>query len=75
MKATSDASALQGLVLSVLLAGLHETGHLILGELDLSVLELVGINTQGGRGGVPATEGGQRDIGDLELVGGSRHFG
>jgi hypothetical protein len=40
VKATSDASALEGLVLSILLAGLHETGHLILGKLDLAELEL-----------------------------------
>ena len=56
VKTSSNACTLEGLVLSVLLAGLHETRHLILGELDLA-----------------ATEGGQRDIGDLELVGGSRH--
>ena len=76
MKATSDASALQGLVLGVLLAGLHETGHLILSKLDLAELELAKtLKEASWMGNIPATEGGQRDIGDLELVGGSRHFG
>lgn len=38
VKATSDAGTLEGLVLGVLGTGLHETRHLILGELDLAVL-------------------------------------
>jgi hypothetical protein len=58
VQATGDAGTLEGLVLGVLLAGSHETGHLVLGELDLA-----------------ATEGRERDVGDLELVGGGRHFG
>lgn len=58
MQAASDAGTLQWLVGSVLLASGHETGHLVLSELDLA-----------------AAEGGQRDVGDLEFVGGSRHFG
>ena len=40
MKATSDTIALQWLFLCVLLAVLHETGHLILGKLDLAEVEL-----------------------------------
>jgi hypothetical protein len=38
VQATSDAGTLEGLVLGVLVASLHETGHLILGELDLAVM-------------------------------------
>lgn len=38
VQATSDTGTLEGLILSVLLASLHETGHLILGELDLAVM-------------------------------------
>lgn len=56
VQAASNAGALQRLVGGVLLASSHETGHLVLGELDLA-----------------AAEGGQRDVGDLELVGGGRH--
>ena len=36
MKATGDTSALQWLLLVVLLAGGHETRHLMLGELNLA---------------------------------------
>lgn len=36
VQATGDAGALQWLLLRVLLAGLHETGHLLLGQLNLS---------------------------------------
>lgn len=56
VQAASNAGTLQWLVASVLGASGHETGHLILGELNLA-----------------AAEGSQRDVGDLELVGGSRH--
>ena len=52
VQAASNASSLEGLVLSILLPGGHETGHLILGKLNLlaakgskgqvSDLELVG---------------------------------
>lgn len=73
VQATGDAGTLEGLVISVLDAGLHETGHLILGKLDLSVFELGGSSDTELRGSVPATESGQRDIGNLELMGGSRH--
>lgn len=57
MQATGDAGALEGLLLGVLLAGGHKTGHLVLGELDLAT-----------------TESGQAEVGDLELLGGSRHL-
>lgn len=57
MQATSDTSTLQWLLLGVLLAGGHETWHLMLSELDLAT-----------------AEGGQRDVGDLELLGWSAHF-
>ena len=40
VKTSSNAGTLQGLVLSILLTCSHETGHLILGKLDLSILEL-----------------------------------
>ena len=36
VQATSDAGTLQGLVLGVLLTGGHETGHLLLGEINLA---------------------------------------
>ena len=36
MQATSNAGALEWLLSSVLLAGLHETWHLLLGQLNLS---------------------------------------
>ena len=39
VKTTSNTGTLEGLVLSVLPAGLHETRHLILGELDLAATE------------------------------------
>ena len=39
MQATSNAGTLQRLVLGVLLTGGHETGHLLLGELNLSSAE------------------------------------
>jgi hypothetical protein len=57
VQATGDAGALEGLLLGVLLTGGHETGHLVLGELDLA-----------------ATESGQAEVGDLELLGGSTHI-
>lgn len=57
MQATGDAGTLERLLLSVLLTGGHETGHLVLGELDLAT-----------------TESGQAEVGDLELLGGSRHL-
>lgn len=41
VKTSSNAGTLQGLVLGVLSTSLHETGHLILGELDLSILKSV----------------------------------
>jgi len=56
VQAAGDAGTLQGLGSGVLLAGLHETGHLVLGKLDLL-----------------AAEGGKRDVGDLEVLGGSGH--
>jgi hypothetical protein len=56
VKATSDAGTGERLVSSILGSGLHETGHLVLSELDLL-----------------AAKGGKRKVGDLELVGGSRH--
>lgn len=39
VKATSNASTLQGLVSSILAADSHETGHLNLGELNLTATE------------------------------------
>lgn len=36
MQAASNAGALERLVLGVLLASSHKTGHLVLGELDLA---------------------------------------
>jgi hypothetical protein len=36
VQATSNAGTLQRLVLGVLLAGGHETGHLLLGEINLT---------------------------------------
>ena len=39
VQTSSNAGALQGLVLSVLAAGLHQTGHLVLGELNLAATE------------------------------------
>jgi len=56
VQAASDAGALEGLVGGILAANSNETGHLVLGELDL-----------------PAAEGGQRKVSDLEGVSGSRH--
>jgi hypothetical protein len=58
VQTSSNAGALQWLVVSVLPASLHETRHLVLGELNLA-----------------ATKGREADVSDLELVGGSRHFG
>ncbi len=58
VQASSNTSALQWLIVSILLASLHETGHLILSKLNLA-----------------ATKGRETNVGDLELVGGSRHFG
>lgn len=58
VKAASNAGTGERLVGSVLGSGLHEAGHLILGELDLL-----------------AAKGSKREVSDLELVGGSRHFG
>lgn len=56
VKAASNAGTGEGLVGRVLGTGGHETGHLILGKLDLL-----------------AAKGGEGEVGDLELVGGSRH--
>jgi hypothetical protein len=56
VQATRNTGTLQRLLLCVLLPRRHETGHLILGELDLAT-----------------TESRERDVGDLVLVGGSRH--
>lgn len=39
MKASSNTSTLQGLLIAVLLPRLDQAGHLILGELDLSAAE------------------------------------
>lgn len=39
VQATSNAGTLEGLVLSVTCARLHETRHLVLGELDLATAE------------------------------------
>lgn len=39
MKAAGDAGALERLVCGVLFACGHETGHLVLGELDLAATE------------------------------------
>jgi hypothetical protein len=39
VQATGDAGALERLLLGVLLTGGHETGHLVLGELDLATTE------------------------------------
>lgn len=58
MQATGNAGTLEGLLAGVLLSGGHETGHLVLGELDLA-----------------ATESGQAEVGDLELLGRGAHFG
>ena len=58
MQASGNASALQWLVISILLASLHQARHLILSELNLA-----------------ATKRRKTDVSDLELVGGSRHFG
>jgi hypothetical protein len=57
VQATSNTGTSQRLISSVLLTGLHETRHLVLGESNLA-----------------ATEGGQRDISDLELVCWGGHF-
>lgn len=58
MQATSNAGSLERLALGIAGTRLHQTGHLILSELDLA-----------------AAEGGERDVGDLEGVGGlGRHF-
>lgn len=56
VQATGNAGTGERLVLGVLLAGGHETGHLVLGQVDLL-----------------AAKGSQGQVGDLELVGGSRH--
>lgn len=39
VQATSNAGTLQWLVVGVLAAGLHQTRHLVLGELDLAATE------------------------------------
>ena len=39
VQATGDAGALEGLLGGVLLTGGHETGHLLLGELNLATTE------------------------------------
>ena len=39
MKATSDAGTGKGLLSAELLSGGHETGHLLLGELNLAAAE------------------------------------
>lgn len=39
MQAACNTGTLQRLVLSILLAGLHQTRHLVLGELDLAATE------------------------------------
>jgi hypothetical protein len=39
VQTSSNAGALQGLVVSVLPAGLHETRHLVLSELNLATTE------------------------------------
>ncbi|KUI61723.1 hypothetical protein VP1G_11265 [Cytospora mali] len=57
VQATSNAGTSEGLVSSILLAGGHETRHLILGQLDLA-----------------AAKGSQRDVSDLELLSGGRHY-
>lgn len=55
VQATGDAGTLERLVLGILLAGGHETRHLVLGELDL-------LATKGGKGKVSDLEllGGSR---------------
>jgi hypothetical protein len=39
VQTSSNAGALQGLVVSILPAGLHETRHLVLSELNLATTE------------------------------------
>jgi hypothetical protein len=56
VQATGDAGTLEGLLSGVLFSGGNETGHLMLGELNLA-----------------ATESGQAEVGNLELLGGSTH--
>jgi hypothetical protein len=61
VQATSDAGTLQWLLVGVLLAGLDKTGHLLLGQLDLS-------STKGREVDVGNLEGGGKSAG-VEALG------